>query len=107
MQGLSAADEAANGTRALRYLISDLNKNTATAVVREQNARAGIEIRSGIAYYAEGLRHIYDDSVVARTLPREFVKYVLDVAKDTGNSFAKGEIKRGGNVVAAIDAILE
>lgn len=106
MQGLSVADAATNGTRSLHYLISDLNKNTATAKVREQTARVGVEIKSGIAYYADGVKHIYEDSVVARTLPREFVKYVLDVAKDAGNSFARGEIKRNDNVIA-IDAFLE
>ena len=106
MQGLKEADKAANGTRALRYLIADLNKNTATAKIREQNTYADTGIKSGITYYVTGLQYIYEDSTVARTLPRAFVKYILDVANEAGETFVRGEIKRNDTVIP-IDAILQ
>jgi hypothetical protein len=108
MQGLKEADKAANGTRALKYLIADLNKNTATAKIREQNIIANTVIRSGITYYATGLQYIYEDSTVARTLPRQFVKYILDVANEAGETFVRGEIKRKGvDAAIHVDAHLQ
>lgn len=107
MQGLAEADTATNGKRSLKYLISDLNKNTATAKVREQAVRVDEGVpKSGIAFYEAGVQQIYNDSVAARSLPQRFVKYVLDVANDAGNSFAKGEIKHGATIVP-IDHLLE
>lgn len=107
MQGLAEADKAANGTRALKYLITDLNRNTATAKVREQEARQDVaRINSGIQFYATGLQHIYEDSVVARSLPSKFVKYIIDVANEAGKTFEKAEIKRS-TVAVPLDADLE
>jgi hypothetical protein len=95
MQGLAEADRATNGTRALKYLITDLSKNTATAKVREQEARSDVpHIKSGIEYYATGVQYIYEDSVAARSLPAKFVRYLVEVANDAGETFARAEIKR-------------
>ncbi len=107
MQGLAEADRATNGTRALRYLIADLNKTTATARVREQEANADVpQINSGIGYYVYGVQHIYEDSVVARSLPSRFVKFVIEIANDAGDTFEPGEIKRGATTIP-INADLE
>lgn len=97
MQGLAEADKATNGSRALSYLITDLARNTATARVREQITQRDTGARSGIEFYAAGVQAIYEDAPSARQLPRQLVKYVLDVTTDVGKGFARGEIKRTGS----------
>src|SRR5690606_17047900 len=89
MQGLAAADVAANGKRRFKFLISDLKKNTASAAVREQVSTDGGPAISGIDYYERAVSAIYEDAPRARELPRAFVKYVLDINRDVGADFVR------------------
>jgi len=108
MQGLAAADEAANGKRRHKFLIADLKKNTATAAVREQTVVGFEEAESSFNFYEDGLSAIYEDAARARDLPHKFVKYVLDINKDVGADFVRGEIKRQSTgKVIHIDEFLE
>lgn len=108
MQGIAEADTAANGKRRHKFLISDLKKNTATASVREQVVTGTEQTKSSFDFFEDGLSAIYEDAPRARSLPRAFVKYVLDINKDVGQDFAKGEIKRKSTgKVIYIDEFLE
>lgn len=97
MQALAASDETANGGRRLKYLIEKLEKNTATAAVREQIAIEGPVPNSGIEFFERGAEAIYHDRPEARALPTRFVAYIQDLALGAGKTFARGTIKRGEN----------
>lgn len=97
MQALGAADESANGGRRLRYLIHKLEKNTATASVREQLASDGPPPASGVDFFQRAALSIYHDRPEARVLPVRLVRYVEEISNGAGETFAKGEIKRSAN----------
>lgn len=107
MQGLGEADQAANGSRRLKYLIEKLEKNTATASVREQVSIGETEHYSGIKFYSQAVDNIYHYRQAAKTLPVELVKYVLELPKGLGESFERGEIKGVNDNFIPIDANLE
>lgn len=97
MQALAESDKAANGKRRLKFLIEKLEKNTATAAVREQVSNEGAPPESGIEFFERGADAIYHDRPEARALPVEFVKYVQEIAQGAGKTFERGVIKRGAN----------
>lgn len=108
MKGLAAADEAANGKRQVRFLISDLSRNTATASVREKPLAAPTLTKSGMDYYASCLQAIYNDTDAARQFDRKVVKQISDLNKDVGKTFALGEIKATvGATLIRIDEFLQ
>lgn len=97
MQALATADEAANGARRHKFLIEKLEKNTATAAVREQLSSDGPSAESGIDFFQQGADAIYHNRPEARALPLRFVSYMQEIAGGVGNTFARGVIKRGDN----------
>lgn len=107
MQALAASDETVNGGRRLKYLIDKLEKNTATASVREQVASGGSVYESGVAYFRNGADLIYHNSPKARELPIKFVRYVEELASGAGESFERGEIKIANDNFVLIDKNLE
>ena len=107
MQGLGEADAAANGSRRLKFLIERLEKNTATAAVREQIGEGPAEWESGIGFYERAAEAIYQDDPSARLLPIDLVKYLLELPKGLGTTFERGEIKGDNDNYIAIDERLE
>jgi len=97
MQALAVADEAANGGRRLKFLIDKLEKNTATAAVREQVAAGAVPYASGVEYFEHAADLIYHDKPAARALPVKLIRYVEELASGAGDTFERGEIKRGAN----------
>lgn len=97
MQALAASDEIVNGGRRLKYLIDKLEKNTATAAVREQVVSEGPTPESGFDYFQRGADLIYHDRPEARVLPLRFVSYVHEIAGGAGQTFMRGEIKQASN----------
>jgi hypothetical protein len=93
MRGLGRSDAAANGKRRYKFLISDLKKNTATAVVREQLAKKGASSHSGITYYLDGVSSVYGGTPQARALPRELVRDIAILPKGAGHTFSFAEVK--------------
>ncbi|WP_133192753.1 hypothetical protein [Labrenzia sp. 011] len=75
MQALAEADEQANGGRRSRYLIDGLEKNTATARVKEVPIDTASK-QSGVEYFHAGVSSIYYDRPAARRLSLRFVNYV-------------------------------
>lgn len=108
MQALAAADFQANGSRCHKFLIDKLEKNTATAAVREQLSSPAGDVHSGFDYFQRGVVAIYHNRPEARALPLRFVSYISEVTGGVGKTFAKGEIKRGANddVAVRIDKTL-
>lgn len=103
MQALAMSDEAVNGGRRLKYLIERLEKNTATAAVREQQASDGGPTESGMDYFASAASAIYHDRPEARALPIKLVRYVEEIAAGAGETFQKGEIKAANDNVIFVD----
>lgn len=97
MQALAVADEAANGGRRLKYLIEKLEKNTATAAVREQVVSGTEDHQSGVDFFQNAASLIYHNSPKARDLPVKLIRYVEEIASGAGKDFERGEIKRGAN----------
>lgn len=107
MQALAVADETANGGRRLKYLIERLEKNTATAAIREQVATGGVQYESGVEYFRHGVTMIYHDAPRARELPTRFVRYIEELASGAGDSFQRGELKIANDNLVPIDENLE
>ncbi|WP_425416510.1 hypothetical protein [Oricola indica] len=102
MQALAEADKQANGERRSKYLIDALEKNTATARVREMPSSSA-EHHSGVRYFRDGVSSIYYDRPAARRLSLPFVNYVRELSSDVGNTFAFGEIKSDNQNTVRID----
>lgn len=95
IRALNEADKAANGKRRYKFLITDLQKNTATASVREQLGSGGsAPADSSFDYFEKGVQAIYADAPAARRLPHVFVRLIVDETKHVGDTFRLGEIKR-------------
>lgn len=107
MQALATSDETVNGGRRLKYLIEKLEKNTATAAVREQVASGGSLYESGVEYFRNGASLIYHNSPKARELPVKFIRYVEELASGAGDSFERGELKIANDNDVLIDKNLE
>jgi hypothetical protein len=97
MQALAVADDIANGGRRLKYLIEKLEKNTATAAVREQVVSGTAQHASGVDFFQKAANLIYHDSPKARELPVKLIRYVEELASGAGQEFERGEIKWGAN----------
>src|SRR4051812_7958325 len=106
IRGLAAADKAVNGKRIFKFLLTDLNKNTATASVREQIASKGTRLGSSLEYYLAGVEAIYDNTPRARSLPAPFVKEVVSLNKGVGRTFAFGEVKSNSDFAIRVDHFL-
>lgn len=112
MRGLGKSDAAANGGRRHRFLISDLKKNTATAIVREQVFKRGPAPASGISYYVDGVAAVYQGVARSQSLPRALVSDIASLTKGAGRTFQFAEIKgepavAGSATVIRIDEFLE
>ena len=103
MQGLAEADKAANGSRSSKFLIEGLEKNTATATVREQVLAQAQKHVFATSYLESALSDIYYDNPSARALPEKIVKYAKDLSSDVGKTFQFGEVKRGRMTTIRID----
>jgi hypothetical protein len=93
MRGLGKADAVANGERRHKFLISDLRKNTATAVVREAIAKKGPSPESGISYYVDGISSLYEGTPRAQSLPRGLINDIASLTKGAGRAFSFAEVK--------------
>lgn len=106
MQALAVSDEAVNGGRRLKYLIEKLEKNTATAAVREQVALGLQSPNSGIEFFQAAANLIYLNSPKARDLPVKLIRYVEEIASGAGDTFQFGEIKAANDNTVHVDRSL-
>lgn len=106
MQGLAAADIAANGKRRFKFFVAGLKKNTATASFREQLAATGTPPSSGISNYKNALVSILEDTVEARALSKRLVEPIARLNEGAGEAFAFGEVKTASGLVIKIDEFL-
>jgi hypothetical protein len=108
IRGLAAADKAANGSRRLKFMISDLSKNTATASVKERPTQSPGVTKSGVDYYVKCVTEIYNDTDHARTFDRDVVRNIADLNSGVGDAFAFGEIKQKSTAkIIRIDQFLQ
>lgn len=107
LKGLAAADKAANGKRRYKFLISGLEKNTATARVREQVSTKGEPPHSSVNYYDNALGAIAADHPSSRFLPKEFLQPIIKLNHGVGQKFAFGEVKFKTGKVIRIDEFLQ
>lgn len=106
MKGLASSDEAANGERRHKFVISDLRKNTATAAISERPIKSVQGMQSGAEYYERSLEEIRQDSPAARLLPTSVVKSIASVSKGASEKFEFGEVKIGEDKIIRLDAFL-
>lgn len=108
LKGLASSDEAANGAKVLKFILSDLRKNTATAVLSERQAKPTSEpINSGIDFFADSLSLIRENSPKARRLPKLLVEQVVLLNKGVTKRFEFGEIKFRDREPLLLDKFLE
>ena len=93
MRGLGKSDAAINNGRRHKFLIRDLHRGSATATVREQVAKRGAAVQSGIGYYLDGISSIYADATRARAIPRGIVQDIASLPKGAGHTFSFAEVK--------------
>lgn len=103
LAALAAADIAANGVRRHRFLISALEKNTATARFREHLVSNGPPPVSSVRFYKDGLNRIQSGDPTAKDLPISFIRQVAQLNKNAGRTFAFGEVKFGQSDVIRLD----
>ncbi|MBX4858774.1 hypothetical protein HJA86_02030 [Rhizobium bangladeshense] len=108
MKGLAESDEEANGSRAHKFVLTDLRKNTATAELIERRIRATeAPLNSGIAFYAYGIEEIRANSPRARHLPKALVESVVALGNGVSKKFEFGELKMPDGSILLLDAFLE
>lgn len=103
LTALAIADSTANGTRRHKFMISALEKNTATASFKEHLAFNGPPPLSSVSFYEDGLNKIYTANPAARSLPKNFVKQVAILNRGVGKTFDFGEVKFSKSNVVRID----
>ncbi|MCF6367245.1 hypothetical protein [Rhizobium halophilum] len=107
MRGLASADEAANGERQHKFILTDLRKNTATAELLERQTKTSDDSFSGVAFFVEGVEEIRANSRKARSLPLKFVENVVALNKGVGRRFEVGELKLPHRPPVMLDQFLE
>lgn len=105
IKGLTIADRTVNaGERKHKYLIEDLRKNTATALVREQPLEAFVG-GSGVEFYRAGLAAVASGRPDAVSLPEPLIKEIARLGKDVGKYFSYLEVKDKDAVIATVDQL--
>jgi hypothetical protein len=107
MRGLGKSDFAANGSRKHKFMIAELRKSSATAVIRERIAKIGPAPLSGAAFFVESINDVYADTQRARAIPRAIVQDIASLSRGAGKSFSFAEVKASESTVIRIDEFLE
>ena len=118
LDALGSADQVLNNSKAHDYLIVDLRASSAIAKLRETQrigkrtrkaARAqllGQRRSSPVTYFRQALTSIYNGDTDTRQLPARLVRDIAHLARDSGQTFAHGEVAFGTDNIIRIDDYL-
>jgi hypothetical protein len=118
LDALGSADKTLNKTAAHDYVIVNLEVGSAKAKLREtrrigKRPRTAVRAEllgqkpdSPLTYFRQALTSIYNGDSDTRKLPPRLLKDVAELAKDSGQSFAHGEVEFDHENIVRIDDYL-
>lgn len=102
IQGLIAADKAANGGKSLHtFIVEDLKKSSAIATIREKQRTRVQPQYSAVQAWERGARAIYNGDPSAKSLGTAFVKSMRTLGAGSAKVFDHAEVSVGSKPEAA------